>query len=65
MTKEEVIEVFQSVVKTLGSEKAAAKLLHISPAYLNDILLGRRLPGRKSLACLGLEPITAYRWIKK
>ena len=33
----------------------------VSPAYLSDVLKGRREPGEKILAALGLERITYYR----
>lgn len=36
----------------------------VSTAYLSDVLNGRREPGKKILAVLGLEAVTLYRRTK-
>jgi hypothetical protein len=44
-----------------GSWKAVAECLGVSPAYLCDVLHGRREPGAGILAPLGLERVVFYR----
>ncbi len=43
---------------------AVAKAFNVSPAYLSDVMVGRRDPGPKILAGLGLERVVRYRPIK-
>ena len=42
------------------TQAAVAKSLDVSPAYLSDVLAGRREPGPKLLRALGLERRTVY-----
>lgn len=44
-----------------GTQKMVAKRIGISPAYLSDVLLGRREPGPKIAAYFELEAVTVYR----
>lgn len=43
-----------------GSQDALAKKLKVSPAYINDILHGRREPGPAVYRPLGFERIVRY-----
>lgn len=42
-------------VAAAGSQKAWAQQHRISISYVNDVLRGRRLPGRKFLHAMGLR----------
>ena len=44
-----------------GSQRKLAKLIGVSAAFLNDILLGKREPSGKPVAFLGLERHVDYR----
>lgn len=43
-----------------STDAALAKNLKLSPSYLSDVLLGRREPGPKLLAALGLRKVVSY-----
>lgn len=45
----EVLQSIQGHVKRAGSLRNLAKMWKVTPAYLSDILLGRRQPGPKVL----------------
>ena len=49
--------------ETQGNQQAFAKQHDISPAYVSDVLCGRRAPGAKILAALGYERVVGYRQI--
>ena len=49
----------------LGSHKALAALLGVPPAFLSDVLHGRRKPGTKILAYLGLKEKIQVVYVKK
>jgi DNA-binding transcriptional regulator YdaS (Cro superfamily) len=61
---ENPIEELQRIVDA-GSQTEAAKSLGISPQYLSDVLLGRRAPGKKILAALGLQRRMVYERVSK
>lgn len=44
-----------------SSQKAVAVKVGCSPAFLNDVVKGRREPSGKLLDALGLERVTFYR----
>lgn len=56
----EVVEELRLLANSMSSEKALAEKIGISPAYLNDILSGRRNPGPMVLKFLKLEKRTVY-----
>lgn len=60
MTQDELIQMLYQKVRAAGSQKKLAKLLGITPAYLGDILHGRRDPGKSILSALKLERIVRY-----
>lgn len=45
----------RSQLRALGTQKAMAEHLGISPQYLNDLLNGRRKPSDRMLAHFGLR----------
>lgn len=48
-------------VRRIGTQQAAAKKWGVSKQFLNDVLKGRRGPGEKLLAALGLREVVTYR----
>ena len=44
-----------------GNQSQWAKEHDVSPAYVSDVLAGRRDPGKKILDALGLERVVTYR----
>jgi transcriptional regulator with XRE-family HTH domain len=46
--------------KALGSERKLAEQLGVSYSYMNDIVRGKRRPGRKVLSALGLREERMY-----
>ncbi len=47
-------------VAGFGSQKQAARVLGVSPQYLNDILRGSRTPTDRVLLKVGLKRMTVY-----
>lgn len=50
-----------AVIARTGSQKAAARELGVSAAYLNDVVRGRRAMSARLARALGLERVTIYR----
>ena len=50
-----------AVIRQAGSQRAAARSLGVSAAYLNDVLRGRRAVSARLARALGLERVTVYR----
>lgn len=61
MTLDQVIALLWRRCHDAGSQAAWAKEHAISPAYVNDVLHGRREPGDTILAALGMSKIVTYR----
>ena len=61
MTAIDPIRVLRDAVIEAGSQKNWAKANGLSPAYVNDLLQGRREPTSAILEALGLEKIVYYR----
>ena len=63
---DELYEVTSVVIRldrlcnNMGGQSSFAKAHGISTAYVNDILQGRRLPGKKILDALGFEKQVFY-----
>ena len=61
------VEEYRAYVRKLidekfdGSQSAAAKAWGLSPAYVCDLLAGRREPGPAFLKPLGFEAVVTYR----
>ncbi len=56
-----VVAVLASAVAAAGSQARWCMANQVSTAYLNDVLKGRREPGKKILDILGLEGVIYYR----
>lgn len=48
--------------RMFGTQKSAAKHLHVSEQYLSDFLNGKRQPGAKLLRALHAEKVVTYKW---
>lgn len=59
LTEREALRRLRAVVDDLGSQKAAAAHLNISPSYLCDVLDRRRDP-HKVLERIGLHRVVFY-----
>lgn len=55
MEASDVRALLRARIERAGSLRKAATELSISAAYLSDIMLGRREPGRKVCDALGIE----------
>ncbi|OGO11445.1 MAG: hypothetical protein A2Y53_00060 [Chloroflexi bacterium RBG_16_47_49] len=53
------IQVINELIKG-GSQKEMAKRFSISPAYLNDVLHGRRMVGNKLANALGFKVVRCF-----
>ena len=60
MNSDGVIRLIRSRCKERGGQIYFATWADVSPAYLSDVLAGRREPGPKILAALGLSRRTVY-----
>lgn len=61
MTKSELIEHIRQLLAEAGTQKDLAAQLGVSAAYLGDVLIGRKEPGKKLLSALGMERVVMYR----
>lgn len=59
-----VITRLRAACRAAGSERRWAQTHGLSAQYVNDVLRGRRAPGPKLLAALGLELVVRYRETK-
>jgi hypothetical protein len=62
VSAEEVLTELRRQVEAAGSQKRWAAEHGVSPAYLNDVLLGRRMLGPKIAAALCVTEATVYYW---
>lgn len=60
MTEDEVIERLRVACQNAGGQKAFAQLHNFTPAYVSDVLRGKRSPADRILAAIGLERIVIY-----
>ncbi len=60
LSKNEVLALLRARAEKAGSQRALAERLGVTPAYLSDVLQGRREPGPKILAALGLRRVEMY-----
>lgn len=47
-------------IDAAGSQRKASLTLHVSQAHISDVLTGRRNPGLKIIAALGLKRVVQY-----
>jgi len=59
-THEQLLLAIVAIVRSCGSQKAAAEHLGVSPQYLSDVLMCRRDIGAKLAKNFGLRPCTIY-----
>ena len=60
MNLDTLVSRLNALVTRHGSQRAAATALGISQSHLFDLLNGRRKPGPKTLAALGLTETISY-----
>lgn len=54
----------RETVERYGSQKAAAKAIGVSQAYMCDVMSGRREPAEKLLTALGYRRVILYEQVK-
>jgi hypothetical protein len=59
------LELLHAYARANGTQSAAAKALGISPAYLCDLLKGRRRPGMLLLRRIGLQQVDGYEVVSR
>jgi transcriptional regulator with XRE-family HTH domain len=64
MTYDELISRIKILAVRTGSQAALADRLDVTPSYLNDVLLGRRMPGTKILEALNIKKVITYERLK-
>lgn len=60
MTEAEVIAELRRLIEAAGDQSTWAKQNSLSPAYVCDVLQGRRAPGRSILKAMGLKKVVRY-----
>lgn len=60
MTNDDVIRLLWQHVHKYGQQAILAKKIGITPAYLHDVLNGRREPAGKILEYLELKRVVTY-----
>jgi transcriptional regulator with XRE-family HTH domain len=60
MTKQQLIKGLYKLIDKFGTQKELANKLQVTPAYLNDVLNGRREPNKEFLAQLHLKKVVRY-----
>ncbi len=60
LSKADLVELLRQRAKRVGSQQALAERLGVTPAYLSDVLGGRREPGPKILEALRLRRQAVY-----
>ncbi|HEV2054676.1 MAG TPA: helix-turn-helix transcriptional regulator [Methylomirabilota bacterium] len=60
LSKVDLVELLRQRAKRAGSQQALAETLGVTPAYLSDVLAGRREPGPKILEALRLRRQVVY-----
>ncbi len=63
MTKDRVVAALRAACAEAGSQQAWASKSGLSIGYVCNTLKGRRKPGAKLLAALGIERVVTYRRI--
>ena len=58
---EALMTLIQQLVVDCETQTRAARCLGVSPAFLSDVLLHRRTPGKTIAAYFGYTPVTLYK----
>lgn len=53
-------EILKSRAKKEGSERKLAESLRVSYSYMNDLIRGKRRPGKKILDAIGFREVRVY-----
>lgn len=61
MNEQDVIERLRAAVEQAGGQRAFARSIGVTAAYVNDMLRGRRTVGEKVLTTLGIERVVTHR----
>jgi hypothetical protein len=61
LTEQQVIERLRGACDAAGGQNKFARAHKFTPAYVHDVLHGRRAPADRILAALGLERVVIYR----
>jgi hypothetical protein len=61
LTEQDVRERLRAAVEAAGGQRAFAAAHGFTPAYINDVLHGRRGLADRILAVIGVERATVYR----
>ena len=61
LTEQDVIERLRAAAAAAGSQRQFAKAHGFTPAYVHDVLHGKRAPAQRILDALGIERVTYYR----
>lgn len=62
MTEDDVRALLLRETERAGSQRAWAARHGVSAPYVHDVIRGKRAPGRKMLAILGLRRIATYEY---
>lgn len=65
MTLVQVLDLLRRDCAKLGGQAAWAAAHGVSPAYVSDVLNGRREPGESILRALRLERAVTYKRVKR
>lgn len=60
LTEEDARVRIRQLADQAGGVCALASLLGVSPSYVSDVLSGRRAPGPRFLAVVGLKKVVLY-----
>lgn len=60
MTADDVRDQLRQQAERYGSQRALARTIGVSAAFLSDVLLGRREPSGPLLDFLGIERVVTY-----
>ena len=60
LTEQEVLERLRTAIKRAGGQRAFAKQAGLTPAYVNDVVHGRRALADKILSTIGVKRTVMY-----
>lgn len=63
--RDDVVKLLERLCQKLGSQKALAEKLGVSPSYISDVLSGRRDISESLARKLGLKVVIGYTPIKQ
>lgn len=63
-TVEEIRSAIQTAIECSASQRDLAKAWGVSPSYLTDLRLGRRLPGPSILKHFGMKRVVEVKYVR-